>query len=83
LSLCRGQEEPSAILVWGDYVHHDNDLLGKELENARELYGEEANDFRLPYRRRLLRLDLQTMVWTRLTPLSDLEAMPSGMYVLF
>jgi hypothetical protein len=76
LPLFRGQEEPSAILVWGGYVHHDTDM-----ESTTEEYGEEASDRRLPYRRRLLRLDLETMVWTKLTAVSDLEVMPMGTYV--
>jgi hypothetical protein len=74
LPLCRGQKEPSAILVWGGYVHHDPDMAGP----THKEYGEELSDARLPYRRRLLRLDLETMVWTKLAPISDLEVMPTG-----
>lgn len=84
LPLYRDQDEPSAIIVWGGYKHIDADLAKNppSLEEYEALYGDEAQDVGLPYRRRLLRFDLATKVWTLLKPLSPVSVTPTGMNLL-
>jgi len=65
------KDEPSAMIIWGGYSAYDirNGEPSKAFCEAR--YGDEHNDFRIPYRRRLLRYDIQHNAWTLLNPTSE------------
>ena len=63
-------EEPSAVIVWGGY----SEFAGRKfptLEEEKKKYGDVTEDFRIPYRRRLLRYDINLNIWTLLSPTSE------------
>lgn len=61
-----GDEEPSSILIWGGYAEP------KEGEDYKAKYGDEEAEFKLCYRKRLLRFDVQTNVWKSIVPTSPI-----------
>jgi hypothetical protein len=69
LPLYYGQEEPSAVLIWGGYCEIGNvTTLNLDIDKYTAMYGDEASEIGLPYRKRLLRFDLDTHVFTNLKP---------------
>jgi hypothetical protein len=69
LPLYYGQEEPSAVLIWGGYCATGNGAFEMDGRKNHAKYGDEYMQFGLPYRKRLLRLDLDTHVFTSLKPM--------------
>ncbi len=59
-------EDPSSILIWGGYAEPTMD------EDPKAKYGDEADEFKLPYRKRLLRFDVKTNVWKSIVPTSPI-----------
>ena len=68
LPLYYGQEEPSAVLIWGGYCATGNMPLDMDGKLNHDKYGDEYMQFGLPYRKRLLRFDLETHIFTNLMP---------------
>ena len=63
------ENEPSSVMVWGGYSEQDSAvLMNKDLMKAK--YGDEHEEFRLSYKKRLLRFDMATNVWKPLKPTS-------------
>ena len=58
-------EDPSSILIWGGYAEPTED-------DVKAKYGDEADEFKLPYRKRLLRFDVSTNVWKSIVPTSPI-----------
>lgn len=81
LPIYSGQEEPTSIIVFGGYHSLGGVHPRTDQDEYREKYGEEMADFCLPYRRRLLRLDFQTMVWTKLASARVGDTPYNGTYV--
>jgi len=63
-----GTEEPSAVIVWGGYSALDQTKGEVTSEIMQSRYSDEARDFCIPYRKRLLRYDIDLNVWTLLQP---------------
>jgi len=61
-------EDPSSILIWGGYA----EPTGEDKDKCKAKYGDEADEFRLPYRKRLLRFDVSTNVWKSIVPTSPI-----------
>ena len=61
-------EEPTSIIVWGGYSAVDTTRGDPTTKEREAKYGQEANDFAIPYRKRLLRYDIDLNVWTLLDP---------------
>jgi N-acetylneuraminic acid mutarotase len=77
LPLYRGDEEPFAVIVFGGYQHiHESTV--PDMHEAKARYGTELNQFKLPYFKRLLSLDLDTMIWTKLEPLRETDSIPTA-----
>ena len=59
-------EEPSSILIWGGYAEPNEEAF------KAKVYGDEEAEFKLPYRKRLLRFDVSTNVWKSIVPTSPI-----------
>lgn len=64
-------EEPSSVIVWGGYGEVNKWNGPKSAEELKAHYGNESKEFALSYRCRLLRFDVETGVWKKLTPTTD------------
>jgi len=60
-----------SIIVWGGYGEGNRWNGPKTHADLKALYGNESEDFTIMYRRRLLRFDVKTNVWKKLTPTTD------------
>ena len=73
LYVSKSDNEPTSIIVWGGYGECNRWNVSKTPEDWKALYGEDDyREFAIPYRRRLLRLDVATNVWKKLKPTMDM-----------
>ena len=79
LPLYHGEHEPSSVIIWGGYRQLDAKALKDPvvIEEFKAEYGNEVLSMGLPYRRRLLRFDIQTNTWILLEPLCDVDVTPT------
>lgn len=54
-------DEPSSVVIWGWYCQGSSEA--ESGTTVEEKYGDEHEEFRLPYMKRLLRFDMSTNVW--------------------
>ncbi|KAK1744344.1 kelch repeat-containing protein [Skeletonema marinoi] len=66
-----GDDEPSSVVIWGGYRDPGRPKT-MTLADMKAKFGEEHEEFRLPYKKRLLRFDMKTNVWKPLKPTSPI-----------
>jgi len=80
LPINEGQSEPNTILFYGGYIEKGNTTeLKHSEEDSEKMFGDDFKEVLRPYQRRLLRLDLNTMIWTKLAATRD-DLMPAGKF---
>ena len=80
LPLYHGEHEPPSVIIWAGYRQLDAKALKDPvvIEEFKAEYENEVLSMDLPYRRRLLRFDIQTNTWILLEPLCDVDVTPTG-----